>query len=163
MRVLLIEDSPDDIYLFQRRIKPGTELSIATTLEAGVRSVRETPPDIVMLDLNLPDSRGGAETYSSFSSQTASEHPFPVIVYTGTDDPEVSKECIELGAAAFIGKSQLADAGLPEIIEIAVERNRLALMRSSQEEITSIPVVDALKKITDKFKHLIADIKGQSG
>lgn len=156
MRVLLIEDTEEDIELFKHRVESDIQLVVAMTLADGVLQVHEYHPDIVVLDLNLPDSMGGVKTYESFSLQTQGEKPFPVIIYTQYDDAELAKECIDMGAAAFIGKSQLADSRLPEVLKLAAEVNRL---RSEPQDSGIAEIVNG---ITNTFRKVIADIKGRS-
>lgn len=154
MHVLLVEDSDPDIELFKLHIDPATELSVAMTLADGVRCAREMHPDIVVLDLYLPDSRG-VDTYASFSRDTAQEKPFPVIVYTQSDDADLAKSCIDLGAAAFIGKSQLADSKLSEVMQLAVDINQFRLQSDST-------ALEFVKGITNRFRQIISEIKGHS-
>src|SRR5579863_2741077 len=58
-RVVLIEDEPDLREILQYNLtQAGHRVQGAGTAEAGLRLARETLPDIVLLDLMLPDRPG---------------------------------------------------------------------------------------------------------
>ena len=59
-RVVLIEDEPDLREILHYNLtQAGHRVQTAGTAEAGLRLARETLPDIVLLDLMLPDRPGG--------------------------------------------------------------------------------------------------------
>ncbi|MDO9105736.1 MAG: PAS domain S-box protein [Methylovulum sp.] len=59
-RVLYIEDSPINITVMQHvfRTLPGMVLDIAETAETGLAMIDESPPDLVLMDINLPGMSG---------------------------------------------------------------------------------------------------------
>ena len=61
MKVLVIDDSPDLMEVvslcFEMRWPQSTILS-AETAEEGIRQVQATSPDVVILDIGLPDTDG---------------------------------------------------------------------------------------------------------
>lgn len=59
-KVLYVEDHPVNVQLMQALFahRPELELTVATTGEAGFRAAVESPPDLLLLDLNLPDCHG---------------------------------------------------------------------------------------------------------
>jgi DNA-binding response OmpR family regulator len=64
---LLIEDNPGDADLVRLRLVEAhsdVAVSCVTRLSTGLASMIVAPPAMVLLDLNLPDSRG-ADTYRS--------------------------------------------------------------------------------------------------
>lgn len=58
--VLYVEDHPVNVLLMQALFtkRPELRLVIATTAEAGLRSAIEARPDLLLLDLQLPDGHG---------------------------------------------------------------------------------------------------------
>ena len=73
--------------------------------------VRESAPNLVILDLRMPIV-GGSEFLARV--RTSAFEPFPVIVLSAHHDDETIQECFAAGASAFIGKPfrliQLRDA-----------------------------------------------------
>ncbi|MDA0733292.1 MAG: response regulator [Chloroflexi bacterium] len=88
VKILLIEDDPDDAYLFMDSLSgiQGNDWSVkwAKTLADGLKIAECEMVDLVLLDLSLPDSLG-IETllkaYGGFPS-------VPIILLTGLDDEE---------------------------------------------------------------------------
>jgi DNA-binding response OmpR family regulator len=59
MRALVIEDTPDLARLVQRvLLLEGFKVEIAADGAAALASVRDVPPDLIILDLKLPDIDG---------------------------------------------------------------------------------------------------------
>ena len=59
--VLHVEDNPVNATLIERALarRPGVRLLTAARADAGLRVARATRPDLILLDLNLPDASGG--------------------------------------------------------------------------------------------------------
>ena len=85
IKVLLIEDNPGDAHLVERYLsgdaQSGIELEHADRVGLGLEALRRDPVDLVLLDLNLPDSRGLA----TFEKVHASFPEIPKIVMTGQE------------------------------------------------------------------------------
>ncbi|HEX6707307.1 MAG TPA: response regulator [Albitalea sp.] len=58
--VLYVEDHPVNVVLMEAlfRRRPGARLRVATSGEDGLRAALEERPDLLLLDLRLPDCRG---------------------------------------------------------------------------------------------------------
>lgn len=114
MRVLLIEDHPI-VRAGCRRLlqaRAGIEIVEANTGAAGLRLAREREPDIVILDLKLPDSSGFAVL-----RQLLAERPdCKVVVFSMYEDPALAARALETGAKGYITKSD-DPAALIEAIE----------------------------------------------
>lgn len=59
-QVLYVEDHPVNVQLMQALFtqRPELELTVATTAEEGYEAAVKRPPDLLLLDLNLPDCHG---------------------------------------------------------------------------------------------------------
>jgi two-component system copper resistance phosphate regulon response regulator CusR len=65
-------------------------------------AMREPQPDAILLDLNMPGGTGlGALERLRASSKTAH---IPVVVLSGSMDPDARRAALDAGAAEFIGK-----------------------------------------------------------
>jgi DNA-binding response OmpR family regulator len=59
MRVLVVEDNEADSTLFRILLElSGHTVEIARTAKSAILAIRECTPDIVLLDLSLPDASG---------------------------------------------------------------------------------------------------------
>ena len=131
--IYLLEDSKDDVYLvksmlignFKSHFKMSNYETVAD-LEAGMKSML---PDLLIIDLNLPDSVG-LETLVKVKKFAKD---FPIIVLTGYDDEVTGERAIQLGAQDYIPKSDLHKSLLLRSIRFSKER--FALMKSLEENV----------------------------
>ena len=102
VRVLLVEDNPGDAELVLERAaddeRRPTRFEVCTTLAEAVAAVARRPPDVIVLDLGLPDSVG-LQTFERMQETAAG---IPIIVHTGQDDLATAERCIELFAPNLV-------------------------------------------------------------
>jgi DNA-binding NarL/FixJ family response regulator len=125
IRVLLIEDDPDDRLLFQEMLEEAEEndfeAETADRLEDGLQRVADETFDVIILDLSLPDSQG-VETVGS--ARFRAPH-VPIIVLTGLDDQTVAMKTLRTGAQDYLIKNKVDSDSLERSIRYAMERQRL--------------------------------------
>jgi glutamate dehydrogenase (NAD(P)+) len=124
VKVLLIEDNPLQTRLIQSLLGEATgrtyEMDNADTLATGLQRVKEDRPDLVLLDLMLPDSEG-LETFLRLHSHSPD---LPVIVQSALDDVSVAAKAVEAGALDYLVKGRISAAVLARSIHYALERAR---------------------------------------
>lgn len=85
-QILLIEDSESDAILLADMLSAVTEfphlIEHAPTVGEAREIMGKFAPDVILLDLNLPDSQG-LDTYSVIRQAAAT---VPIIILTGNDD-----------------------------------------------------------------------------
>ena len=130
-RVLLIEDDPDDIFLFERaldrmRARTGREVALEHAgdgLDAAYRvsleDLTNKLPDVLVLDLNMPRLNGVKFLHALRATLELSE--LPVFVLTTSTARPVHEEALRAGADKVFVKPDSADA-LSEIAAEIVER-----------------------------------------
>jgi two-component system, OmpR family, KDP operon response regulator KdpE len=98
--VLLIEDEPE-IRRFLRMTLPahGFRLYEATTGKDGVTEAQARNPDLILIDLGLPDLEGG-EVIRQIREWTAT----PIIVLSARDQEQVKVAALDLGADDYVTK-----------------------------------------------------------
>lgn len=100
MRCLLVEDDIRSVEIQCKLLRNhGYEVVAATTISEALAEIRARTPDLVLLDLRLPDSRG-TETVRKIRKHFAR----PLIVVTGLGDPESRVRALELGADDILVK-----------------------------------------------------------
>src|SRR5262249_7452311 len=95
--VLLIEDNPGDADLIRLRLVEAisdVEVNCVDRLTTGLDSIEQKRPSVVLLDLNLPDSRG-AETFRKVLSKAPGT---PVVILSVQDDQELDSKAVHRGA-----------------------------------------------------------------
>lgn len=123
--VLLVEDNPADAAAIGRQLDNGepageVRLRACGTLALGIEAARAAPPDVVLLDLNLPDS-GGLDTVRAFAAACPE---LPVVVLTGLDDEATGLAAVNAGAEDYLVKGQVDAARLARILRFSIERHR---------------------------------------
>ena len=125
VKVLLIEDNPGDARLIAETLRetPGGvfELACVEDLETGCERLARGGVDVVLLDLNLPHSRG----YDTFAQAHARLGDVPIIVLTGLGDQELAVRTVRDGAQDYLVKGQADAHLLGRGIRYAIERNRI--------------------------------------
>jgi signal transduction histidine kinase len=122
--VLLIEDNPGDADLVRLRLvegKSGMEVACVNRLSDGLEALSLAPPSVVLLDLNLPDSRG-AETFRRVLSKAPG---VPVVVLSGQDDEELALKAVHQGVQDYLVKGAFDSKQLARAMHYAVERQSL--------------------------------------
>ncbi len=161
IRVLMIEDNPDDVYLMRRLIgattsTPRIVLETADTLSEGMARLEQGGIDAVLLDLSLPDSSGLA---TLIRLRERNLH-VPVVVQTGLSDEDLGMEAVRQGAQDYLIKGE-ADIGLlVRALRYAIERHgieeELRQHRSNLEALVAERTAD-LQRINEQLQQEIAE------
>jgi sigma-B regulation protein RsbU (phosphoserine phosphatase) len=139
INLLLIEDDPEDVRLLQDALaKSGGgrfELETAVNLADALACLGRGGTDLVLLDLNLPDSRG----LDTFKTVHAARRDVPVIVLSGLDDETTAANAVHAGAEDYLVKDRLSPALVLRSIIYAMERTQAKkAAQTAQEKYRSI-------------------------
>ncbi len=125
IRILLVEDDPGDALLLNEELVGAAtepfDLVHACRLSEALEHLRTNSYDVVLLDLNLPDS-SGLDTLAKIlapASETA------VVLLTGTEDISLGIEAVKQGAQDYLVKGQAGGPLLFRAIRYSLERKRL--------------------------------------
>lgn len=119
LHVLMIEDDPAIAEMYRVQFEhDGYRVSIATTGEVGFSTTSSTAPDIVLLDLLLPD-RSGFEVLAALNERLPN-HP-PVVILSNYGEPTMIDRGRSLGAVEYLVKSRVTPAEISRQIPSWVE------------------------------------------
>ena len=123
-RVLIVEDEPDIAGLMRHALERGGDLEVemVATGAAALKSVMEEPPNLVLLDLNLPFI-DGLEVCRLLRGR-ASSAAIPIIMVTARTSESDRVTGLELGADDYVTK--------PFSLRELVARVRAVLRRPAQ-------------------------------
>lgn len=124
--ILLIEDDPGDAALIQEMLEQqGCRAQVVTVerLSAGISHLQQDCCDVVLLDMNLPDSSG----LSTMTRLLDAAPSVPIIVLTGLSDESFGVEAVKLGAQDYLLKGDIDGRILKRAMFYAVERKKLEL------------------------------------
>jgi signal transduction histidine kinase len=122
--VLLVEDNPGDVDLVRLRLVEShtpTTVNCVGRLSEALLSLSQKEPAVVLLDLNLPDSRG-AETFRKVLKHAPN---VPVVVLSGQDDEVLAISAVHHGVQDYLVKGAFSGEQLERSIRYAVERQAL--------------------------------------
>lgn len=123
MDLLLVEDNPGDARLLKELLTESGVLGEDTVhwerdLGSGLERYDETDLELVLLDLNLPDSSGEA----TVRRMTDAAPDLPVVVLTGHDDEETARRSLRLGAQDYLVKGEIGTDDLERSLRYSRER-----------------------------------------
>lgn len=145
LRVLMVDDSEDDVLFTIRELKKGGYNPVYETVEtadAMKKALQEKQWDIILCDYNMP----------KFSAPLAiallkeSNIDIPLIIISGAIDEETAVECMLLGAHDYLMKGKLSR--LCPAIARELEEAKVRIQRKRDEE--------TLKESENKYR-LLAD------
>src|SRR6266540_724532 len=124
MRVLLVEDNAGDAELVRVACDEADAGAFALehceTLADALARVRSAPaPDVVLLDLTLPD----ASRFEGLRRLTEAAPELPVVVLTGSMDRALGAAAIQAGAQDYLVKGDEGMALLPRALRYAIDRH----------------------------------------
>jgi DNA-binding response OmpR family regulator len=125
LKILLIEDNPGDAFLikfyFEESVLKNAGIVHAEYLKTALDLLSKNDFDIIILDLNLPDSNG----ISTLSEVLEKRKDAVVIVLTGLQDEELGNETVRMGAQDYLVKGQFDGKVFTSSIRYAFESARL--------------------------------------
>lgn len=126
LKILILEDSPDDVDLIERQLQKGgvmfTRVVVKTKIEFE-NALKQFSPDVIIADHSLPHFNSIEPLQSLQEYQQVSGILIPFILVTGTVSEEFAVKCIRAGAHDYILKDRLTR--LCPSIENALEKCKI--------------------------------------
>ncbi|MGB9980531.1 response regulator [Methanobacterium sp.] len=135
IKILLIEDNREDAIIIREMLKEtlniSFELNHVDRLKTGFESLFNNPFDVLLLDLNLPDSWG----FDTFIRTYDQAPELPIVIMSGFDDEDVAVKAVREGAQDYLIKGQIDGRLLARSISYAIERKETEkeLMKSQKD------------------------------
>jgi signal transduction histidine kinase len=125
IRILLVEDDDGDARLVRELLTDAAgsrfELDRVGSLAEAVDHCARRQPDVVLLDLQLPDARGLA----AFEDLQQHVEDVPLVVLTGLADEAAAEYAVAHGAQDYLLKGELDPRTLWRAIRYALDRYRI--------------------------------------
>jgi diguanylate cyclase (GGDEF)-like protein len=122
IEVLLIEDDAGDLLLTKRMLAKtdynAFHLICAESLSTAIKCTAEAKIDVILSDLNLPDS-SGIETFLKLKLQVPE---IPIVVFSGFGDEAEFLKAVREGAQDYLIKGQVDGNSLVRSLRYAIER-----------------------------------------
>lgn len=115
-KILIIDDSPLVLEVTRSALEhAGYSVSTATTLDTFEQARRADPPDLILVDVQMPEAFGDdlALTVRGAYGETA-----PIVLLSSLDDDELTARAKYASATGWVSKRAGLDALLAKITEV---------------------------------------------
>ena len=135
IKILLIEDNKEDAVIIREMLKETSNISFelkhVDRLKTGFESLFNDLFDVLLLDLNLPDSWG----FDTFIRTYDQVPELPIVIMSGFDDEDIAVKAVREGAQDYLIKGQIDGRLLARSISYAIERKETEkeLMKSQKD------------------------------
>ncbi len=158
VRVLIVDDHPIILSGIRDVIEREAGIKVvgeADNCESAVALARELLPDVILMDLNLPD-KSGVEAIKEICAKNPETH---ILVLSNYSDEKLIFEAIEAGAIGYLLKVDATDKIVAAIMDafegkptlsFKAERSLLSYMRSRQQNPDN-----PIKYLTEKEKRIL--------
>lgn len=165
-RILIVDDSESDRAAYIRYLQAEKNFSYqiieTDTLQAGLESWETHHPDLVLLDINLPD--GSGLEFLQTISQSYPDPKLPVIVMTGETDARVALDAIKLGASDYLFKDDTNAAVFRSCVSHTINQLELSrkLARSQQKDALKSQIslhIQTFSKLEDIYQTIVTEVR----
>lgn len=102
-RILVIDDLPENVFLLKDRLEnEGYEVLTADCGNSGIEKATDETPDLILLDVMMPDINGFEVCKTLVNDSRTSG--IPILLVTAKTDAEDTKEGLDAGAFDYIKK-----------------------------------------------------------
>ena len=121
-RVLLVEDNPDNFELVRfLLVQAGYEVLEARNGRQGLNTARQEIPDLILMDLSLPEVDGW--TAAAQLKADPATAAIPLLALTAHTLPGDRQHALEVGFNGFVSKP-INIAKFPAIIDFALKNKK---------------------------------------
>jgi len=133
LHVLIVEDNTGDFLLIQEMLHEirdfRKDISHVTSLQEAIEVIGSNAPDVILLDLSLPDSYG----IDSFIRLNEIHPSLPILILSGLNDTRFAHDAVKNGAQDYLVKGEFEEKLLAKSILYSIERKAsVELLRQSQ-------------------------------
>lgn len=162
-KILVVDDQPINVQLLKSKLeREGLEVIAASTGIEAINLVNEEWPDLILLEMIMPDM-DGIELCQRLQSREETRS-IPVIFITARPTKEIKLEGLRVGAVDYITKPIDLDEALARVQTqlrfVALNRQILDLQRRLEESRRAATIGAITQSITHNFNNLLGVVIG---
>ncbi len=157
IRILIVEDNPINVKVLMSSLEEyNYKLLVAQTGARAINIAIKTLPELILLDINLPEMNG-FEVCKAIKANRTTKH-IPIIFLSALDDVDSKVKGLSMGAVDYITKPFYKEEVIKRV-ETQLELHRMAnTLREQKRELedrnTKLQMVnDILSQVQDNIKH----------
>lgn len=127
-RLLLVEDDPEDVLLFQRRMPSGYRLMTTTSTDPDLVQAMLEEQDICYIDYRL-GIESGLDLVAALRSRGVR---VPIVVITGQNIETLGENALLAGATDFVNKDRLTAEEIERVTRWSMIRSRVERLLSTR-------------------------------
>lgn len=163
--ILVVDDNPVNLDLLSNMLMDRNyRVRVATNGRRALAAAKSRPPDLVMLDINMPEM-DGYEVCRQLKADEGTE-PVPIIFISALDEAMDKVRAFEVGGADYVTKPFQFEEVLARIenqlklsrLQRDLERKNTELMRKNEELIRSREEIIQQQKRADKIFSALSDV-----
>ncbi len=118
-KIMVVEDHPaNQKYVMKLFQKAGYEVALASNGREALEKALEERFDLIFMDIQMPIMDGIQASYEILRQLPVSEQPV-IIAFTGSAEPEIQEQCLEVGMKDIIWKPVKREQVVESIIKWA--------------------------------------------
>ena len=162
-KILVVDDQPINVQLLKRKLeKEGIEVTTAYNGQEALDSVKADTPDLILLDVMMPDM-DGIEVCTRLQANEASRS-IPVIFVTARNNKEGKLEGLAVGAVDYITKPIDLDETLARVQTqlrvVSINREMFALQRRLVEARRAATIGAVTQGVAHNLNNLLGVVMG---
>ncbi|MBD3208414.1 MAG: response regulator [Candidatus Nealsonbacteria bacterium] len=115
-KILLIEDERILAEMYEQKfIKAGFDVDLALSAEDGIEMIKKGKPDLILLDILLPEQNGVA--FLQWLKDHSKNSSVPIIAFSNYDDPKTMEKAKKLGVKEYLLKANYTPGEIVEKIK----------------------------------------------
>jgi diguanylate cyclase (GGDEF)-like protein/PAS domain S-box-containing protein len=150
--ILIVDDVPENLHLLNQLLSQTYKVRLAPNSKSSLAAARSRPPDLILLDIMMPDM-DGFETAAQLKADPLTAD-IPIIFMSALDDAESKVKGFSVGGVDYISKP------FQEVEVLARVKNHLAiraLYKQAQDEIIIHKQLEEKLQVSEEHYRLLAE------
>ncbi|WP_016951475.1 hybrid sensor histidine kinase/response regulator [Anabaena sp. PCC 7108] len=154
--ILIVDDTPNNLHLLSSMLEEqGYEVRCANSGAIALKAVEIEPPDIILLDINMPNINGYEVCQHLKLDQQTQE--IPVIFLSALSETIDKVKAFQVGAVDYITKPFQVEEVLARIEnQLSLRRMQIELQQAKAKAITALKQEQELNRLKSEFVSMIS-------